>query len=67
MPVGMLEAFQLAEEIGHKCLTTEELLFLTSARRRKGCRLKPNRLTAEERARVCALGDRCKKWKEEHR
>jgi hypothetical protein len=65
--MGLLEAFGLAEQYGAKCLTTDEILWLASARRRKGCRTVRSTLTAEDRRRVVELGARCKRWKEENR
>jgi hypothetical protein len=65
--VGMLEAFGLAEQIGDKALTVEELLFIADARQRKGCRSFQSQLTAEERKRVMQLGRKCLKWKEQNR
>ena len=67
MRMGLLEAFALAEEFGGKCLTTDEILWMAQARRKKGCRTVRSELTAEDIRRVIELGVRCKKWKEEHR
>lgn len=67
MPVGLLEAFSLAEECGVRCLTTDEILWMAAARRKKGCRTVRGTLTTEDCRRIIELGNRCKKWKEEHR
>jgi len=63
----MLEAFELAESVGDKALTVDELLFMADARKRKGCRMMRTQLTADERRQVMNLGVKCKKWKEENR
>lgn len=67
MAVGLLEAFSLAEDYGREVLTTEEILFMASARKRKGCRTIRSTLLAEERNRVIELGKKIKKWKDENR
>ena len=66
MPIGLIEAFALAQEFGARCLDTDEILWLAGARRRRGCRSVKDRLTVEDRQRVIELGARCKKWKEEN-
>lgn len=63
-PMGLLEAFGLAEEVGTKALTFEELLFVADARKRKGCKMVDRKLTAEEIQRVLDLGRRCAAYKE---
>jgi len=63
----MLEAFELAEAVGDKALTIDELLFVADARKRKGCRTLKSALSADERRRVMNLGLKCKAWKEENR
>jgi len=65
--VGMLEAFELAEEVGDKALSMDELLFMADARKRKGCRMITSTLTADDRRRVMNLGLKCKQWKEMNR
>jgi hypothetical protein len=62
--VGMLEAFELAEEVGDKAFSMDELLFMADARKRKGCKMIKSTLTADERRRVMNLGLKCKEWKE---
>lgn len=62
--VGLLEAFGLAEEVGARVLTFEELLFMADARKRKGCMLETRRLTADEVQRVIVLGRKCRAYKE---
>jgi len=64
MAVGMLEAFGLAEEYGREVLTTDEILFIADARKRKGCRSIRSTLLREERDRVIELGKKIKKWKD---
>jgi len=65
--VGMLEAFELAEEVGDKALSMDELLFMADARKRKGCRMVKSTLTADDRRRVISLGLKCKQWKDMNR
>jgi len=65
--VGMLEAFELAEEVGDKALSMDELLFMADARKRKGCRMVKSTLTADDRRRVMSLGLKCKQWKDMNR
>lgn len=67
MAVGLLEAFGLAEEYGREVLTTDEILFIADARKRKGCRSIRSTLLAEERTRVVELGKKIKKWKDGQR
>lgn len=62
--MGMNEAFELAEEVGDKALSVDELLFMADARKRKGCKLIKNRLSHNERIKVINLGAKCKAWKE---
>jgi len=62
-PVGMLEAFELAQGPARVSLTADELAFIESAHDRKGCRCKRNELTLEERTRVCKLGSKMRDWK----
>jgi hypothetical protein len=63
-PLGLLEAFGLAEEVGTRALTFDELLFMADARKRKGCRLIGRLLKAEEIQRVLELGRKCAVYKE---
>jgi len=67
MAVGMLEAFELAEAVGDKALSIDELLFMADARRRSGCRSIRSTLSSDDRRQVMALGMKCKTWKEENR
>ncbi len=64
--MGMLEAFGLAEEVGVKALSFDEILFMADARKRKGCKMTPRQLTTEEVQRVIDLGRKCKTYKEGH-
>lgn len=63
----MLEAFELSSSIGDKALTTDELLFMADARKRKGCKAVETTLTVDERRTVIRLGMKCKEWKERNR
>lgn len=62
--MGLLEAFGLAEEIGARALTFEEVLFMADARKRKGCRLSERKLSQDEIRRVLELGRKCAAYKE---
>ncbi len=66
-PMGLLEAFGLAEEVGAQALVFEELLFMADARKRKGCKMQARRLTAEEIQRALELGRKCAAYKERSR
>ncbi len=61
--VGMIEAFELAETVGDKALTMDELLFMADCRKKKGCRTVKSMLSADDRRRVMRLGLKCKEWK----
>ena len=63
MGVGLLEAFELSELVGDKALTVDELLFVSDARKRKGCKNSRSTLTRDDRRQVVALGIKCKNWK----
>jgi len=63
MPVGMLEAFALCDEVGAKVLSFDEVLFMADAKKRKGCKTLKSRLTVEERKRVLMIGEKCKQWR----
>jgi hypothetical protein len=65
--IGLLESFALAQEVGAKALTTDEILWLVEARRKAGCCTIKSKLTTEDCRRVIVLGKKCKKWKEENR
>ena len=65
MAVGLNESFWLYEQYGSRALTTEEILFMASARKKRGCKLIPCGLTQDERARVLKLGKKIKKWRAE--
>ncbi|MBN2258114.1 MAG: hypothetical protein JW704_09845 [Anaerolineaceae bacterium] len=67
MAVGLIEAFWLFEQFGRPALDDDDILFMAMAKRKKGCRMIPNTLTKQEAARVLEIGDRLKKWKDEHR
>ena len=62
--ISLLESFQLSEEIGDRALSFDELIFMSDARKRKGCKLVKTRLTADERRRVVSLGLKCREYKE---
>lgn len=64
--VGMLQSFELAEAVGDKALTTDELLFMASARKKKGCRSIKGMLTSDDRRLVMELGKKCKEWKDQN-
>ena len=59
-----LEAFDLAEEVGAKALTIDEVLFMADARKRKGCKLQASQLTDEEIRQVIELGRKCLAFKQ---
>lgn len=63
MGMGVLEAFDLIEEVGAQALRVEDVLWAAQARKRRGCRLVPSQLTAPEVRRVLALGRQCSEWK----
>lgn len=63
-PVGMLEAFDLAQGPARAALTEAEKIFIEDAQDRRGCRCKKNELKLEERIRVCNLGKKMRDWKE---
>jgi|GEM_PF-3400910 len=65
--IGMLEAFDLAEQFGDKALTVDDLLFMADARKKKGCQTVRSMLTPDDRRRVMKLGMKCKEWKEQNR
>jgi hypothetical protein len=62
--MGLLEAFGLAEEVGSRALTFDDLLFMADARKRKGCKTVQRQLKAEEIQRVLELGRKCAAYKE---
>jgi len=62
--VGLLEAFQLAEEVGARALTFDEVLWMADAKKRKGCALQPRQLTRPEIERAMQLGRKCLDYKE---
>lgn len=65
--IGLLESFSLSEEVGKNALAFEELVFMGKCKKKKGCRLKKDELTPEEKNKVLALGRKCWKWKEQNR
>jgi hypothetical protein len=70
MVVGLLEAFELIEQHGrdaHKAdiVSTDEILFVSDAKKRKGCRSVKSTLSSEERMNVIEIGKRIKKWRKE--
>jgi hypothetical protein len=70
MGVGLLEVFELVEQYGrdaHKAgiVSTDEILFVSDAKKRKGCRFIKSTLNSEERMNVIAIGKRIKKWRKE--
>ena len=67
MAVGLMEAFYLFERHGRMALTDEEILFMASARRNRGCRMIPSKLTNEEIRDVIKIGIKIKKWKDGNR
>ena len=63
--LGLLESFELAERVGARALTFEEVLFMANAKKRKGCVLQASKLTPDEIRRVLELGRKCQSHKEE--
>jgi len=66
MGMALLDAFGLAEEIGARALSPDDVFWLAEARKRKGCKLMQNQLTREEMDRVLELGRRCLAYKKEN-
>jgi len=62
--MGLLDAFELAEEVGARALTFDEVLFMAEAKKRKGCVLQTGTLTQDEIQRVLVLGRKCRIYKE---
>lgn len=62
--MGLLEAFGLAEEVGSRALSLDDVLFLADARKRKGCRLRERQLSQAEIERVLKLGRVCAAYKD---
>lgn len=70
MAVGLLEAAGLIEQYGHDAhrddvVSTDDLLFAASAKRRMGCRSVRATLLRAERERMIALGKLIKQWRDE--
>ncbi len=63
----MLESFELAEVVGGRVLTDEELKFMAEAKKRRGCHcVISQRVTRSDRQRVMELGQKCLKWRAEN-
>lgn len=70
MAVGLLESFELVERFGRDAMkegiiTIDDIMFVASAKKKKGCRSIASRLTAEDAKRVMELGRIIKNWKDE--
>lgn len=67
MAVGLMEAFYLFERYAKKALTVDEILFMASAKKKRGCRMLKSELTTGDVKEIIRIGLKIKKWKDESR
>ena len=63
MAVGLMEAFYLFDMYAKELLTTDEILFMAAAKKKRGCRMIKSKLTDKDIKEVLRIGREIKNRK----